>query len=288
MKKLAGMTAVVTGGARGIGLATARRLIREGVLVTLWDLDPEALREARNQLVQEGTGDHVGIIPCDITDPAAVHQAVLHSVTAMGRIDILINNAGYLAPGNFLDQPVDQWNRTVAVNLKGLLYVTHAVLPGMYQQGAGHVVNISSAAATLGVAGLAVYTATKWAVWGLTESLRQESINLGHRHVRFSSVHPIFLRHGMFAGARLRGLGALLVPNVRDHDVIARAVVDYALKRRRRIVMRPRTVRLAVLLRGILPNRVFEALVRFLGVPRGMSTWHGQDGRNNASGGKLR
>ncbi|TVR70936.1 MAG: SDR family NAD(P)-dependent oxidoreductase [Spirochaetaceae bacterium] len=278
MERLAGKTAIVTGGARGIGLATARCLLREGVILTLWDVDADALGAARDLLLREHPGAEVQIVPCDITDAAAVTRATAFAETAMGRIDILVNNAGYLAPGNLLDQPAQQWDRTVSVNLNGLIYTTQAVLPGMYDRNCGHVVNISSAAATLGVAGLAVYTATKWAVWGFTESLRQETINLGYGGVRFSSIHPIFLREGMFAGARLRGPGALLVPNVRDHEVIGRAVVDWALKRGRRVVMRPRTVRLAVLLRGILPNRLFEKLVRILGVSHGMSGWHGDRG----------
>lgn len=284
MENLAGKSAIVTGGARGIGLAVALRLAREGVALTIWDLDVESLTAARDRILRDHPGADVQIAPCDITDAAAVFRAAAFAATAMGRIDILVNNAGYLAPGNLLDQPHDQWDRTVSVNLNGLIYATQAVLPGMYDRNSGHVVNISSAAATLGVAGLAVYTATKWAVWGFTESLRQEALNLGHPGVRFSSIHPIFLRHGMFAGARLRGLGSLLVPNVRDHDVIARAVVDQALKCRRRVVMRPRTVRLAVLLRGILPNRVFEALVRVLGVPQGMSTWRGEAGSGRSTG----
>lgn len=276
MRRLEGKTAIVTGGARGIGFAVARRLVREGVAVTIWDLDESALLEAREQLIEERKDAPVWSAPCDVTDATAVHRAVGYAVAAMGRIDILVNNAGYLAPGNLLDQPVDQWRKTVDVNVNGLIYTTHAILPGMYERDSGHIVNISSAGGTVGVAGIAVYSATKWAVWGLTESLRHETFNLGHRGVRLSSVHPIFLREGMFAGARLHGPGAWIVPNIRDHDEIAKAVVDVALKRGRRVVMRPHTVRLTVLLRGILPNRLFEALTRVLGVQKGMSTWHGR------------
>lgn len=276
MRTLKDKTAIVTGGARGIGYAVVRRLIAAGVAVTVWDRDDEALREARRALLHEFPGASLWIAPCDVTDSAVVNEAVAHAHTAMGRVDILVNNAGFMAPGDFPDQPAERWTRTVEVNVNGLIHTIHAVLPGMYARGEGHVVNISSAAATLGVPGLAVYSATKWAVWGLTESLRQEAISRGSYGVRFSSIHPNFLREGMFAGARLGGVGGILVPNVRDHDVIARAVVTSALGRGRRVVMRPRTVRLAVLLRGVLPNRVFEALVRVLGVARGMSTWHGR------------
>ncbi len=275
MTYLSGKTAIVTGGAQGIGFACARRLVQEGVAVTIWDLDDVVLRHAAASLTGEHRHAVVMARVCDVTDRGSVEAAVAHAEAEMGRIDILINNAGYMAPGNLLDQPMQQWDATVDVNLKGVISCTYAVLPGMYARGTGHVVTISSAAATLGVAGLAVYTATKWAVWGLSESLRHEAINLGRPAVRFSSIHPHFLREGMFGGARLRGMGAVVVPNVRDHHVIAKAVVTGALKRGRRCLMRPRTVWLAVMLRGLLPNRVFEATLRMLGVPQGMSSWRG-------------
>ena len=273
---LNGKHAVVTGAARGIGLATVRRLVREGVSVSLWDRDDAELEAAAHALRAEYPAARVATQRVDVTDAAAVTAAVSEAERSFGGIAILVNNAGYLAPGNLNDQPIEQWDQTISVNLNALVYTTHAVLPGMYHRGEGHVVNLSSAAATLGVAGLSVYTATKWAVWGLTESLRHEAVNLGARGVRFSSIHPIFLREGMFEGAKLRGLGALLVPNVKNHDVIARAIVESALKRGRRAPMRPRTVRLAVLLRGILPGALFDAVVRVLGVPQGMTTWKGR------------
>jgi all-trans-retinol dehydrogenase (NAD+) len=275
MRNLEGKTAVITGGAGGIGAATARRLVREKVGVTLWDLNQDGLERVRDRLLWEFPDAQIWIRICDITKPAQIRDMTRLAENEMGRIDILVNNAGYLAPGNFLDQPVDAWIRTVEVNLHSLVYTIHEVLPGMYARNSGHIVNISSAAGTLGVPGLAVYAATKWAVWGLTESLRQESWNLNKKGVRYSSVHPNFIRSGMFAGASLKGVGAFLVPTLKNHDVIAQAIVEAALKRGRRCPKRPFTVRLAVLLRGILPNFLFEALIPALGVNRGMSTWTG-------------
>lgn len=196
----------------------------------------------------------------------------------MGRIDILVNNAGYLAPGNFLDQPVHTWRKTVDVNVNGMINTIYAVLPGMYERNFGHIVNVSSAAGLLGVSGLAVYAASKWAVAGLTESLRHEALNLKKRGVAFSSVHPSYVAEGLFAGAGMRGLGAVLVPRLRDHDVVARAIVNAALKRRRHAPKRPLSVRLATLLRGILPDALFQGVVRAFGIHRSMSTWVGKSG----------
>ncbi len=273
--KLAGKVAVVTGGARGIGLATAARLVREGCSVALWDLDEADLRRAAAGL--EGKA-RVFTAVCDVTRAAAVYQAARETRQALGEVDILVNNAGTVQGGPFVDRPDEDWERLIAVNLTAALYTTRAFLPGMYERDRGHVVNISSAAGALGVADLAVYGATKWAIWGLTESLRHEARNAKRPGVRFSSIHPYYVRTGMFEGARIRGIGRLLVPLVRDHDVVARAIVEAALKRGRRVVMRPRSVRLAPLLRGVLPAAWFDGVIRFLGIHRSMAGWRGGAG----------
>ncbi len=271
---LQGKTVVVTGAARGIGLAVCRRLVKEGCRVTLWDLDPVALEAARAELA--GMGGKVFAHACDVTDKALVYRLAETAEKEMGRVDILVNNAGALFNGDFLDQSDEKWEKLVAVNLTSLFYTIRAFLPGMHARNSGHVVNLSSAAGTLGVAGLAVYAATKWAVWGLTESLRHESVNAGKRGVRWSSIHPNYIAEGMFAGARIRGLGGLLVPVLRSHDVVAKAIVESALKRGRRSPKRPRTVKLASLLRGILPDFMFGAVVRFLRIHESMKSWTGR------------
>ncbi|NBC28695.1 MAG: SDR family NAD(P)-dependent oxidoreductase [Spirochaetes bacterium] len=269
---LEGKGAIVTGGAKGIGLHIAGLLLDRGTRVALWDVDRQALEEAAEEL--SGLGQ-VAPFPCDVRDSAAVNEAVQRSLTHLGGIDVLVNNAGYMAPGFFLDQPVEAWHKTVEINLQGIINVTHAALPFMYEAGRGHVVNISSAAGFLGVPGLATYSATKWAVFGLTESLREESWAQGHREVRFSSVHPNFIKTGMFEGAQLRGLGAVLFPRVDGHNVIAEAVVLAALLRGRRVVKRPRSLRLILLLRGILPDRLFGAIGRLAKLHTSMDTWRG-------------
>ncbi|MFW5785655.1 MAG: SDR family NAD(P)-dependent oxidoreductase [bacterium] len=248
--------AILTGGARGIGLAVARRLLERGALVSIWDIDPGALEQAARELSVLG----------------GVHSVI----SAFGGVDVLVNNAGYMAPGFFLDQPVEEWRKTVDINLQGILHTTHAVLPHLYGQGSGHVVNISSAAGLLGVPSLAVYSATKWAVYGLTEALREEAWSTGHPEVRFSSIHPNFLKTGMFEGAQLRGFGAVVFPRVDGHDVVAKAVVEKALVRGRRVVRRPRSLRLVPLLRGILPDPVFGAIGRAAQLHTTMEGWRGR------------
>lgn len=277
---LAASHAVITGGARGIGLATARRLLAAGSRVSLWDLDGDALATA----VAELSADFSDLpdLPlhsevCDITDHDQQRRALCGSTTALGPVDILINNAGHLATGQFADQEADTWMNSLDVNLNALVYLTRLVVPGMYQRRRGHIINISSAAGTIGVPGLAVYSAAKWAVWGFSEALRGEARSHG---VMVSSIHPSYIAEGMFAGARLTGLGRVIVPLLRTHDVVAEAIVESALRRGRSSPKRPRTVRIAILLRGILPDPWFNWVVRHLGVWDSMSGWRGRpDGR---------
>lgn len=269
------MRVVLTGGGGGIGTATAARLLALGAVVTLWDLSQAALTRAVAALSDGGHArERVHAHVVDLTDRDRVRELADLAIVEMGGIDVLINNAGHLAPGDFLDQPAGVWETTVAVNLTGVINTTHAVLPHLYRRNSGHVVNIASASSFVGVSGLAVYSATKWAVWGLTEALRHEAENLG-RSVRFSSVHPNYIARGMFEGARIGGLGSLIFPRLRDHDVVARAIVEQAILKGARVVRRPGSLSLATLLRGLLPDAVFARLVRLLRVHTSMAVWTG-------------
>lgn len=270
---LAASHGVITGGARGIGLATARRLLAAGSRVSLWDLDGDALARAAAELSVEFPDLPVHTEVCDITDYDQQRRALSGSTALLGPVDILINNAGHLAPGQFVDQEADTWMTSLDVNLNALVYLTRLVVPGMYERRRGHIINISSAAGTIGVPGLAVYSAAKWAVWGFSEALRGEARSHG---VMVSSIHPSYIAEGMFAGARLTGLGRVIVPLLPSHDVVAEAIVESALRRGRSSPKRPRTVRIAIFLRGILPDPWFNWVVRHLGVWDSMSGWRGR------------
>jgi all-trans-retinol dehydrogenase (NAD+) len=270
---LKGKTAVVTGGAAGIGLETCRRLVKEGCSVTLWDVDAKGLARARKELGANGA--KVFTYTCDVTKGARVAELARRAAKDMGQVDILVNNAGILVPGTFLEQPVEKWQKTVDVNLVAILHTIYAFLPGMNKRNSGAIVNVSSAAGTLGIPGLAVYGATKWALWGLTESLRHESWNAGIRGIQWSSIHPMYVTTGVFAGARLPGIGGILSPRVKSHDAVAKAIVEYALKRRRFAPKRPRSVKIGIVLRGLLPDAAFFRTLRLIGVHRGMDSWVG-------------
>jgi len=287
---LQGKTALITGGAKGIGYATAVRLIEEGCSLMLWDIDEEALESAQTRLSEYSRSHRsskrashrpapvIHTDTCDVSAPEEVAACARTAEKALGHIDFLINNAGFMAPGYFTEQDVSAWHRTIDINVQAVISLTHVFLPEMYRHNFGRVVNISSAAGLVGVPGLSAYSASKWAVFGLTEALRAEARALG-KNVRFSSIHPMFLKSGMFAGAELNFFGRMLFPRVSGHDVIAKAIVIDALKRGARCPKRPRALRLVPLLRGLLPDAAFSALGRLMGLHTSMHNWTGRPGQ---------
>jgi all-trans-retinol dehydrogenase (NAD+) len=273
MMEIKDTCAIVTGGAMGIGLATSKRLLREGVVVTIWDLNRAALIHAKEELVPLGK---VFFHQCDVTKKEQVYKLAKTAKKEMGKIDILINNAGYVSGGEFLHRPDADWEKTIEVNLTALLYTTRAFLPEMYERNSGHIVNISSAAGTIGVAGLAVYSATKWAVWGLTESLRMEALGNGKSGVKYSTIHPGYIATGMFEGAKLGIPGRWIVPLVKNHDVIAKAIVNDALKKGKYSPKRPSTINFNLRFRALMPDRWFQRFLIMMGVADSMKNWYGR------------
>ena len=169
-KRFDGMTAVVTGGASGIGLGVARRIAAEGGQVTLWDQDPARLKAATAELGEKSRADQV-----DVTDPSAVERATKASHTAMGHIDILVCSAGVAGKNALvIDYPIDEWKRVFDINVHGLFYCNRFVSKLMKERGYGRIVNIASIAGKEGNPTASAYSASKAAVIGLTKSLGKE------------------------------------------------------------------------------------------------------------------
>jgi 2-hydroxycyclohexanecarboxyl-CoA dehydrogenase len=169
---LTGKTAIVTGGASGIGRACAIALARRGARVAVLDINEAGTRETV-QSIQGAGGDAVAL-RCDITDEGQVERAVSEVVTRFGRIDVLVNNAGKGGGGSFHELPRPQIDQQIAVNLTGHLLVSQRVLRQMVAQGGGRIVNIASEAATSGVDRAAVYSAAKGGIVSFTKSLAKE------------------------------------------------------------------------------------------------------------------
>ncbi len=170
--RLEGRTALVTGGAGGIGAATCRRLAAEGAAVAVTDLDQARAAEVASEI--DGGG-----YALDVSSTESIQAAVEGAESDLGPIDVLVNNAGYDEWGFFVKTEEAMWDRILGVNLRGVIAVTHAVLPGMQERGRGRIVNIASEAGRVGSAGSSIYSAAKAGVIGFTKAIAKESAKRG-------------------------------------------------------------------------------------------------------------
>ena len=185
-----GRTAVVTGGAAGIGLAIARRLQASGARISLWDRDADALHVAA-----AGVAD-AHSVALDVTDASAVEAAARDTARELGGIDVLVCSAGISGLNAPLwDYPIDEWHRVFDINLHGLFYCNRAVVPLMRGKDYGRIVNIASIAGKEGNPNASAYSASKAAVIGLTKSLGKE---LAKTNIRVNCVTPAAVRTAIF------------------------------------------------------------------------------------------
>jgi NADP-dependent 3-hydroxy acid dehydrogenase YdfG len=189
MAELSGKAVAITGASSGIGEATALALARAGASVALGARRRDRI-EALAQRIEEEAGATAVALEVDVADEAQARAFVAGAVERLGRLDVLINNAGVMLLGPVESGDPDDWRQMVEVNLLGLLYCTHAALPIMREQGSGDIVNISSIAGRFARAGSAVYNLTKFGVNAFTEGLRQEVTEGG---IRVMVVEPGFV-----------------------------------------------------------------------------------------------
>ncbi len=182
---LSGRVAAITGATSGIGEATALALSGAGAAVALAGRRADRLEALAERI--EGAGGRALAIPTDVSDEAQARALVERTVSELGGLSILVNNAGVMLLGPVQDADRDEWRTMVNVNVFGVLYCTHAALPVMREAGGGDIVNVSSTAGRQANLGSAVYNLTKFGVNGFTEGLRQEALHIG---VRASVVEP--------------------------------------------------------------------------------------------------
>jgi NADP-dependent 3-hydroxy acid dehydrogenase YdfG len=188
---LKGTVALVTGASSGIGEATARALAERGARVALVARRAERLEQLAGEIADAG-GTALPI-EADVSDQGQAEAAVSRAAEELGRLDVLVNNAGVMLLGPIVDAPVEEWERMMHVNLLGLFYTAHAALPHLLEAAKGEprrvadMVNISSVAGRMARKGSGVYNATKHGVGAFSESLRQEVTG---RHLRVSLVEP--------------------------------------------------------------------------------------------------
>lgn len=256
-RSLSGKVVAITGGARGIGKATAAALIRKGCRVVLGDLD---LVPAEQTAAELGGGTEA--IQLNVTDRTSFAAFLDEAERRLAPIDVLINNAGIMPVTPFEQESDDSIRRQLDINVYGVIVGTQLAVGRMKARGSGHIVNIASSAGKAGVPGIATYAATKHAVIGLTESVRAECRGSG---VELSYVMPITVNTQLIEGlADKRG-----VKRVEAEDV-AKEIVD-ALELGKVDVYVPRELRASVVLGTLLPRRAREAVARFMGVTEVMT-----------------
>jgi len=186
-----GRTAVITGGAAGIGLAIAQRLIASGGRVSVWDRDAAALEKAKVHL---NAGVDTRVV--DVADAASVDAAAQAAASALGRIDALVCSAGITGPNTTTWQyPVDAWRQVMEVNVNGVFLCNRAVVPVMLKQDYGRIVNIASVAGKEGNPNASAYSTSKAAVIGLTKSLGKELAKTG---IRVNCITPAAVKTAIF------------------------------------------------------------------------------------------
>lgn len=182
--RLNGKRVWITGASSGIGETTARVLASEGAEVVLSARRTERIQSLAEEISEQG--GKALVKPFDVTDRFAAARTG-EELEALGGVDVLVNNAGIMPLAPMLGCRIDEWDKMIDINIKGLLYTIHAVLPGMSDRRRGHIVNVSSVAAKFAFAGGAVYCGTKFAVRGITDGLRREALHYG---VHVTSVEP--------------------------------------------------------------------------------------------------
>jgi NAD(P)-dependent dehydrogenase (short-subunit alcohol dehydrogenase family) len=194
---LTGRAAIITGGASGIGLATARQMLKSGARVELWDRDPARLEAATREL---GASSDVTVQTVNVADVAAVQAAADMSLQRLGAVDILVNNAG-VTPGMRVvtEVALEDWRENISVNLDAVFFTSRAFVPGMVARGWGRIINVSSLAAKEGNPFQSAYSAAKAGVIAFTKSLAKE---VGTSGVLVNAVAPALFDTPLVAWAR--------------------------------------------------------------------------------------
>ena len=195
--EIGGKVVLITGGSRGLGLVMARQLVAAGARVAICARDPDELRRAKADL-----GGRVTTVTCDVTEPDQLDRLVGEVHAQLGAIDVLINNAGIIQVGPMKLMTLEDYERAMATHFWAPLRLTLAVLPRMLERGEGRIVNISSIGGKIAVPHLLPYTASKFALVGLSEGMRAE---LAKDNIKVTTVVPGLMRTGSPVNASFKG-----------------------------------------------------------------------------------
>lgn len=269
MSQIKGANVLITGGGSGIGKLMGLRCLQEGAShLIIWDINQKNIDETVLECKKKGFRNiHSFVV--DVSDVNDIEKAATDVLLDIGNVDILINNAGIVAGKKFEDHTRTDIDKTLAINVSGVMHVTRVFLPEMLKQRKGHIVNISSASSLIALPKGSVYAASKWAVHGWSESLRMELEQDGTQ-VNVTTVCPSYIDTGMFKGVKAPFLFPLLQPQ----DITDKIVK--AIKDNRVMLMQPDNVNLVPFLKGVMPRRVFDVVAGYLGVYSSMHEFEGR------------
>ena len=246
---------LVTGAAMGMGRLYAERAIAErAAAVVLWDVNGPVLEQTRLELAASGGNVHAYVV--DLASVSEIAIAASRVRAEVGDPDIVINNAGVVRSKPFWEHdPIRDIAFVMDINTLALMHVAREFLPGMITGGReARLLNVASASGMLSVPKMSVYTASKWAVIGWSDSVRLELLDAGHDHVKVTTLIPSYIKTGMFDGAR----APLLTPLLEPGEVVDKAW--RAMKQGKPRLMLPWTVALSGALRGLLPQPMWDWL----------------------------
>ncbi|MFD2742724.1 MULTISPECIES: SDR family oxidoreductase [Sphingobacterium] len=264
MKSILNKNVLITGGASGIGKIMSRLLLIEGAQVIIWDINTTLLQESIEELSAYGL---VSGYTVDIANVAHVHQSFAQVKAKHGIVDVLINNTGIVVGKYFHEHSAADINNSMSINAMAPMYVTQLFLPDMLAQNSGSICNIASSASYVSNPKMSVYVASKWAMFGWSESLRLE-MQLQKKNISVTTVTPYYMNTGMFDGVRS------LVPILNPEKVAKKIVKN--IKLGRPILSMPWSMQFVRFFQGIFPIRFFDWFVGgVLGIYKTMNDFKG-------------
>lgn len=269
MSQIKNANVLITGGAQGIGKMLGEKCLREGAKnLIIWDINERNIEDTILYFQRLGY-PNVHTFCVDVSDNSDIEKAATEVLLEIGNVDILFNNAGIIVGKMFWEHTAEEIDRTIQINVNGVLHTTRVFIKEMIKQKRGHVINIASAAGIISNKKMSAYVASKWAVKGWSDSLRMELESLeGDLHV--TTVCPSYINTGMFEGVKAPFLFPLLEP-----EDITDQIID-AVKKNKIFLLAPDFLNLIPFLKGILPTRLFDIAADFLGVYTSMEDFKGR------------
>jgi all-trans-retinol dehydrogenase (NAD+) len=259
---------LITGGASGLGRFLSLKMAARGSHVVLWDIADESLAEIATEM--SAAGYTATLYHCDVSDREMVYDTADKVRNQVGKVDILMNNAGVVSGRPFLECTDEQLRRTMEVNTLAHFWTVKAFLPDMVRANSGYIVTIASAGGIVGSARLVDYAASKFAAFGFDEALRAE-LKKQKLNIHTTVVCPYFMKGDMFKGVKTRF--SFLLP-ILNAEQVSERVVNTITRKKRRLIMPPLVYATWPL--RLLPVAIFDKVATFLGINDAMDQFHGR------------